>query len=408
MLYSDAVNSLRKRVASRYAVDFCDVRVVFAPYRICPLGAHIDHQRGPVTAMALDRGVMLAYAPLREAIVTMSSMNFAGEVRVELAAVPSAMPGDWGNYPRGAILALQQGQPLKCGLAGIVEGSAVEGGLSSSAALGVACLLALEDVNSICVPPLRNIQLDQYIENSYLGLKNGVLDQAAILLSRKDHLTRIDCSTLRHEQWARPATMPGFSVMIAHSGIRKALIHTDYNRRVDECQEAARLLLDAAGRGKDRAVLGDVTAEEYDTFRDRLPPHLARRAAHFFSESDRVDRGTRAWQAGDIAAFGQLITESGESSIAHYECGSPPLIDLFRLIAETPGVYGSRFSGAGFRGCCLALVDSSRAESIAAEVQQAYRRLHPELAHAAHVWLCDTSDGARIASLDEFSRCENQ
>jgi galactokinase len=411
MLTSDAVDSLRKRVASRYSLALRDVRVVFAPYRICPLGAHIDHQRGPVTAMALDRGILLGYAPQPDAVVTLASMNFAGEVRADLASVPPALPDEWGNYPRGAIVALQQDHSLYCGLAGIVEGSAVEGGLSSSAALGVACLLALEDVNAICATPRTNIELDRYIENSYLGLKNGVLDQAAILLSRRDHLTRIDCGTLCHELWPRPATMPGFSVMIAHSGIRKALINTDYNRRVDECREAARLLLEAAGRRKDHAslgnpVLGDLTPGEYLAFGDQLPPHLARRAAHYFSESDRVDRGTIAWQAGDIAAFGKLVTESGESSIANYECGSPPLIDLFRLIAATPGVYGSRFSGAGFRGCCLALVDSSRAESIAAEVQQAYHRLHPELADAAHVWLCDTADGARIVSLDEFGSVE--
>ena len=118
-------------------------------------------------------------------------------------------------------------------------------------------------------------------------------------------------------------------------------------------------------------------------------------AAHFFAERARVARGIEAWVAGDIEAFGRLMTASGRSSIDNYECGSPPLIDLYQTLVDTPGVYGARFSGAGFRGCCVALVAAEAAPAAAARVERVYAAAHPELAAGARVLLCDSDDGAR-------------
>lgn len=396
MVSQAAVADLQAELTTRFGVEPLAVRGVVAPYRICPLGAHIDHQLGRVTAMAIDRGVLLVYAPATGAEATMASRDFPGVVHFSFDNVPDRQAGDWGNFLRGAVRALQQHHALRTGIVGITQGSTSEGGLSSSAAVGVAYLLALEDVNRLAVTAEENILLDQYIENSYLGLRNGVLDQSAILLSRRDHLTVLDCDTLQHQRLSAPASMPSWSILIAASGIRQALVRTDYNQRVAECAEAARQLLAAAGRWHEPPLLAKVSADEYACHGGRLTGAPARRAAHFFSEMERVQRGTRAWLAGNMAEFGSLVSESGESSIANYECGAPPLIDLFRLLVSAPGVYGARFSGAGFRGCCLALVESERAEEIAAHVSEAYGRLHPELAPAAGVFLTQSADGAAV------------
>ena len=110
------------------------------------------------------------------------------------------------------------------------------------------------------------------------------------------------------------------------------------------------MLLEAAGRSDCAPLLGNVTHEEYAAYRFRLwgPPAL--RARHFFSESKRVRMGVDAWRRGDLETFGRLMAESGRSSIENYECGSRPLIDLYNILIHTEGVYGARFSGAGFRG----------------------------------------------------------
>ena len=155
---------LVRELRGRYGVKSSSVRLVFAPYRICPLGAHIDHQLGPVTAMAIEEGVLLAYAPLPVREVRLTSLEFPGEVRFSLEVQGAARPGDWGNYARGAAQALaQSGYVLRRGLAGIVTGPWSEGGLSSSAAVGIAYLMALEDVNALSVAVDQNILLDQAI-----------------------------------------------------------------------------------------------------------------------------------------------------------------------------------------------------------------------------------------------------
>ena len=395
-LQDKSVACLREEVAKRYSVALSAVRVVIAPYRVCPLGAHIDHQLGPVTAMALDRGVLLAYAPSPSREVRLSSLVFPDEVRFDLDNVPERRAGDWGNFARGAVRALQQSHRLRVGMDGVTAGSLSAGGLSSSAAIGVAYLLALEDVNGLEVSKEENIALDQFIENSYLGLRNGILDQSAILLSRRDHLTVIECATVRYELIPRAASMPDFVVLVAFSGVEQALVGTDYNRRVDECAEAAMILLEAVGRKAERPLLGHVTAEEYAAHKSLLRGAPARRAAHFFSEVGRVERGVAAWRRGDIEEFGCLMTASGESSIGNYECGSPPLIDLYHILIETKGVCGARFSGAGFRGCCIALVRPEVAQQAAATAHAAYARRHSDLSGNARTFLCNSDDGARI------------
>ena len=393
---SSRPDSLRREVAGRFGVETARVRIVRAPYRICPLGAHIDHQRGSVTALAIDRSVLLAYATTEDGRVRLASRDFPGVVEFEVGDVPGPGRDDWGNYPKGAVLALRKRYPIERGIVGLIAGELLGGGVSSSAAAGVAYLLALEEANGLEVGPSENIALDQAIENGYLGLRNGILDQAAILLSKRGFLTRIDCASGEYRRLAAPPGMPPFRILLAYSGLRKSLVGTDYNRRVDECAEAARILLEAVGRPDAEAVLGNVSPEEYATYRGRIAGAPSRRAAHFFGESDRVERGSSAWESGDLETFGRLMTASGASSITHYECGSPPLIDLHEILNATEGVLGARFSGAGFRGCCVALVRPDIADQVAASVAEAYARRQPDLAADAPVVLCGTADAASI------------
>ena len=393
----DLIDQLKNKMNARYGTPPTNVRVVRSPYRICPLGAHIDHQLGPVTAMAIDHAVYLAYVPSTDTNVHLQSLTFDGEVHFTLNNVPNKKDGDWGNFPRGAVRALQQqGHTLKNGITGITAGRMNEGGLSSSAAIGVAYLLAFENANNISVSPTDNIRLDQAIENGYLGLKNGILDQSAIILSRKGSLTRIDCESVTHELIPQAETMPDYDILIAQSGLREALVATGYNTRVDECATAAQMLLEAVGRTDQAPLLGNISPAEYETHKSKLTHDPAKRAKHFFTESARVHQGINAWRKGDLTTFGKLIAESGRSSIENYECGSEPLIDLYHILIDTDGIYGARFSGAGFRGCCVALVDPTKSSKAIEHIQSAYAAKHPDLAKNAPVFTCHPDDGACI------------
>ncbi|KAK8644757.1 hypothetical protein V6N13_118629 [Hibiscus sabdariffa] len=143
-----------------------------------------------------------------------------------------------------------------------------------------------------------------------------------------------------------------------------------------------------------------VELEAYEAYKFKLEPNLAKRAEHYFSENMRVAKGLEAWASGELRDFGELMTASGLSSIKNYECGCEPLIQLYEVLLRAPGVFGARFSGAGFRGCCVALVDATCASEAANFVKEEYSRLQPvlasQLSHGSAVMICEAGDCARV------------
>jgi len=185
---SARVERLRVDVGLWAGVSADQVRVVRSPYRMCPLGAHVDHQLGQVTGLALDRALLLGFVPRSDGRVALASRQFDRSVEFSLADLPHKPAGDWGDYARGAAFALCRSQTLNTGIYGMVDGHDNVGGLSSSAAVGVAYLLALQHVNGLRWSAEGTIELDRIVENDYLGLQNGILDQSVILLGQGGRL----------------------------------------------------------------------------------------------------------------------------------------------------------------------------------------------------------------------------
>lgn len=396
---ADQIDILTARLIQTYSVDTSALYVVKAPLRICPLGAHIDHQLGVVTGMTIDHSILMAFAPTADGLVQVDSLNFSPPVSFSVNNVPAYKAKDWGNYIRGAVLALRQEHNITGGLVGMIGGEMPVGGLSSSAAVTIAYLLALEAINKIRLSPEENVSLVRFTENSYIGLNNGILDQSVILFSEQNHLTRIDCQSIEIDKIPASSHIAEFDILSVYSGVTDVLVGTDYNSRVAECQDAARRLLELAGRPVgDTPRLRLVPPEIFQAYGHRLEDRLKKRAAHYFSEMQRVSDGVSAWQSGDINRFGKLMTESGESSIKNYECGSPQLITLYEILRETPGVYGTRFSGAGFRGNCIALIDPAARQSIAEAIHARYPAKHPAEAELYSIHFCRPDGCAQIIS----------
>jgi galacturonokinase len=378
-----------------------EVQVVRAPLRICPLGAHIDHQLGVVTGMTIDRSVLLAFVPADDGNVHLESLNFATPTRFHVKEIPAYQKGDWANYARGAVLALEQNHGLTRGLVGVIGGSMPIGGLSSSAAVTIAYLLAMEAINGVQAGANENVELSRYTENRYIGLNNGILDQSVILHSAHRHLTRIDCQSVQVDRISTPfdeaALRDKFGILVVYSGVTHALVGTDYNSRVAQCRAAATALLAHGGLPVPEDVrLRHVVPELFEQYATKLDEPLQRRARHYFGEMARVEQGVEAWQQGDLTSLGNLVNASGESSIQWYECGSPQLITLYEILRATPGVYGTRFSGAGFRGNCIALIDPAQGEAIAAAIHRTYPNAHPEVADQYNIHFCYPDGNATL------------
>lgn len=372
---------------------------IFSPYRVCPLGAHVDHQHGLVTGFAFDMGVDLWFEPTDDGIVRLKSETFEGEVEFDITQPTRVKEGNWGDYARGAKFALKKRFTLKKGIKGTIKGSLPIGGLSSSAAVLIAYVMAIAKANDIELSKMEVIKIASQAEREYIGLTNGILDQACIALGEKDSLLFLDTDTEQYRIIRKNPRMPEFELAIIFSGLTRSLVSSDYNLRVAECKTAAWNMMAYTGmplKGLDKTYLRDIPKETFDLTKDKMPPRFARRAEHFYSEYKRVRKGVTAWETGNLQLFGQLSFQSCESSIKNYECGSEELIAIYNIMRQTEGIYGGRFSGAGFKGACIALVDPTKKDEIRQRITEEYLRMFPEYTDSFEIHFCKTDDGARF------------
>lgn len=372
---------------------------LFAPYRICPLGAHVDHQHGLVSGFAFDSGIDFLFSATDSGKVEMASLSFEGLMTFNVQRPVDEKQGNWGDYLRGAVWALQQDFHLEKGIRGIIKGSMPIGGLSSSAALLCGFVMAIDKVNHLGLTRQQIIDYASIAERSYVGLNNGILDQACVVLCESDKLLYLDTETGEYRLipfgGANPKPLP-FKLGIFFSGVTRQLTGTDYNLRVSECKTAAWIIEAYEGehlKELSDTRLRDVTKASFEKNAAMMPERFARRAKHFFSECERVNKGVKAWEDGNIELFGKYVFESCESSMNNYECGSPELISLYNIMRNTDGIYGGRFSGAGFKGACIALVDPAKLDSVRETVRREYLAQYPQYESSFEIFFCNPANG---------------
>ena len=371
------------------------ISVIASPYRICPLGAHIDHQGGPVLGMTINACTLMAFHRMTDDRVQLKSRNYPGKVSFSLASIPESPGSFWGIYPRAAALALQEDYQLQTGICGLLDGMLPGCGLSSSASVLLAYLKALAWANDLELTSWDYVHLTRRAENKYIGLNNGILDQTSIVFGKQRHLLHIDTVERTVTKMQDHRDEGDYRIIVAYSGYSRELTTSGYNSRVDECRAAAAELSRLAGAPQ-AEILSGVVRGDFDRFESQLEVPIRRRALHFFSESQRVSDGVTAWKQGDIETFGRLMNESCKSSIEQYECGIPAVCDLQQIVSGAEGVYGSRFMGGGFGGCVVGLAKASHATVVAEEIEATYKQLHPEVAEQAFVRLSRSDDGVRF------------
>ena len=370
--------------------------VAFCPYRICPIGAHSDHNLGKITGLAIDKGIFVAYKPKQNGVVELCSLQFDKRAQWHVRDVPELKQGDWADYLRGVTKELAARYPLGVGISAVIEGTLPIGGLSSSAAVCISFLSALCRVNGLSLAPAEAIQIALLAENRYVGVSCGKLDQSCEVYGRKDKLLYLDTKDDTYELIPPGAGMKPYDILIFFSGVERTLAGSAFNMRVDELRSAAYALKAYAGLpyGKfGETNMREVPREVYEEHRGRLPETWRRRADHWFTEFARVEAGAEAWRRGDIVEYGRLSFESGHSSIYNWETGSPELKTLYEIMTRTEGIYGGRFSGAGFKGCCMALADPACREAILEKVGSEYLKAFPALQGKYRAEVCRSADG---------------
>ena len=339
-----------------------------APGRVNLLGDHTDYNDGFVLPMTIDRAVYFALRQREDTSVRLHSMNFDENIQYSIDRRPKAPPGEWTSYVTGAIEELRSRGLVSTGFEGIVYGDVpLGGGLSSSAALEVATVVALQNLLGFELDGIEAAKLCQLVEHRYAGVQCGIMDQFASRLGRANQALLLDCRTLSHSDI--PLSLDKINVVIVNSGIKRALASSKYNERRAECQLGVDYF-----RQFDPAVraLRDVSAELLDKHRSGLPANVRKRCRHVVMENQRVLDAAELLRNNEFVGFGALMQDSHSSLRDYYEVSCPELDALVEIGLETDGVYGARMTGAGFGGCVLLLAEQWTITRLEERIQGLY------------------------------------
>jgi len=377
-------SSVDRLVAQRFEALFGGpaTALVRAPGRVNLIGEHTDYNDGFVLPMAIDRAVWIAARPREDRRVIVHSTDFGETAEFSLDTLRHEGVA-WAEYVKGVAHILEtEGYRLR-GWEGALGGDVpIAAGLSSSAAVEMAVARTFAAFGGWSWDVAAMARAGRRVENEWIGINSGIMDQMISAGGRAGHALLIDCRSLATEAVPLP---PDVAVVILDTMTRRGLVDSEYNDRRAQCERAAAALGVPALRDADMSL--------FERKRVGLDPVVARRARHVISENRRTLAAAAAMRRGDAAEIGHLMNESHVSMRDDFEISRAEMDRMVELAQAEPGCYGARMTGGGFGGAAVALVSAGRQRSFVANVSRAYRQatgLEPQ------VYVCAAADGASV------------
>jgi galactokinase len=365
-------------------------QVAWSPGRVNLIGEHTDYNDGFVLPMAIDRGIAVAFSPRRDGLLRAHSVSFGATEELSLSALARPSAGGWFRYIAAVVLAMRaNGWPVG-GADLAIDGDLPPGaGLSSSAALEVAVLLALCRVGGTPWDVRAAALTAQRAEHEFVGVACGIMDQLAVTAARAGSALLVDCRSLDIRDV--PLPQQG-TVIVFDSGVRRDLVSSAYNERRATCERAVETVkrIDPSVR-----ALRDVDEPLLERARPSMDDVTFRRALHVVRENERPLAMAAALERADLARAGRLMLESHGSLRDLYEVSSVELDAIVGLAAAAPGCHGARLTGAGFGGCAIALVDADRSATVIRAVVDGYRQ---QTGRTCTALVCRASAGAHLVA----------
>ena len=342
-----------------------------APGRVNLLGEHTDYNEGWVLPCAIDRDTVVLAARRDDARLRIHSRE-RGEA-LELDPARLERRGDWLDYLQGVCFALRErGHDVRGLDLAVASEVPPESGLSSSAALCVALVTALDAAQGLGLDAVARARIAHRAENGFVGVACGIMDPFASSLARRDHALRLDCRSA--EASLVPLPSARLAWLIAHSGVTRRLAGGGYGDRVAECRSAFEAASKAGLAPPGARALRDLGVSDLGALERRLDPLCFRRARHVITENARVLAFCERLAAGELEAAGALLCEGMRSLRDDFAVSAPELDALCEIADALPGVYGSRLTGAGFGGCTLHAVAPEAAETVAQRLALGFER----------------------------------
>ncbi len=357
-----------------------------APGRVNLIGEHTDYNDGFVPPMALDRSTWVAAAPRSDRMLAVHSRELGETLTVDLDGNRAAPTGSWIDYVRGVASMLGSGGADLL----VASDVPIGGGVSSSAALEIACGYALLDIAGRPVDLATLARAGQQAEHEFVGTRCGLMDQTIACFGRAGHALLLDTRSFERRDVPIPSSV---RVVVANTMVRHQLASGEYNARRADCEAGVALL---ARRHPGVRALRDASMPDLESARRDLSNRVYRRCRHVVTENVRTLAAADALTAADSASLGRLMRESHDSLRDDYEVSCGELDTMAAIAQRLDGVFGARMTGGGFGGSIVALVDAAEAE----RVQQDLRRQYAEATRRDPVvWVC--SAGRGVEKIDE-------
>lgn len=361
---------LMERFMDKHGESQHEVRIFNAPGRVNLIGEHLDYNGGYVLPAALEFGTTLIIRPRDDNKVSFSSTNIPYELTISLDDDYGHKSDQWTDYPVGVITELNKiGCNLSSGYDLLYHGDIPNGaGLSSSASIEVVTAYAFLKMEGKETDTVEIAKLSQRVENLFVGVNSGIMDQFAVANGKQDHAILLMCDTLEYE--LVPFRTGAYKIVISNTNKRRGLVDSKYNERRSECDRALEILQKELPA---LSYLAQLNPDQFATLQDSIRDEtVRRRAQHVVEENQRVHDSVKALKNGDLEAFGQYMNQSHDSLRYLYEVTGDELDALVEEAQRIPGTLGSRMTGAGFGGCTVSLVHEDAVERFIAEVGQQY------------------------------------
>ncbi|WP_426667006.1 galactokinase [Mucilaginibacter sp. McL0603] len=357
-LYPEFKNLFNKEVGNAW----------FSPGRVNLIGEHIDYNGGLVMPCAITFGTYVVAALNNDNVFRFRSLNFDDKLDIPLQPEYKKTGESWFNYPLGIIeYFLKDGHQLQ-GLDLLYYGDIpISSGLSSSASIEVVTAYALNELFNCGYSKLELVKLAKEVENVFIGVNCGIMDQFAVAFGEKDKALMLNCDTLDYK--AVDTNLAEYVLAIINTNKPRKLAESKYNERVQECQAA----LKALQQELDIQNLCDIDTATFKRHEHLITDAVVlKRATHVIEENDRVKLAAEALAGGDLAEFGKLMYASHDSLKNLYEVSGKELDAVVEYSKTNPNVAGARMTGAGFGGCAIALVKENAFDKFSEEVTAYY------------------------------------
>lgn len=365
-------------------------RTYFSPGRVNLIGEYTDFNGGYVLPAAIDRGTYYAVHENSDGCINVYSDAFDEQVTIPLMGISDLVAErSWSDYIKGALVELDNRSLLDAqGLNIFITGDLPRNsGLSSSASLTVGTVFLLNDMWNCELDQIELVKASRGVENNFVGLQCGIMDQFAVANGRADHAVCLHCHTLEYE--LIPFILDGYEIVITDSRVPRKLSESSYNDRRAECDAA----LEALQSNLEIDFLCGATSEDVESCEPlKANPVAYKRARHVVAENERVLQSVKCLSENRLTAFGELMYASHASLRDDFEVSCSELDILVDAASTISGVLGSRMTGAGFGGCTVSIVATSAVPDFITELSAAYLAATP---YEAKILRCRPGDGVK-------------